>query len=197
MDPAEVLRMLGGVATRPQLLAHMTRWELERAVEATAVLHRARDTYALPTLDDSIAQAHALRGVLCLTSAALFHGWAVKELPDRPHISVPRGRRRRLGRDRAIALHWHDLAPDDIVDGVVTSREATLLHCLRSLPFDEALAIADSAARSGEQALLRRVAAQVRGHGAAQVWLVVLRFSQVHSTLISVVALAQGHTQVG
>ena len=58
--------------------------------------------------------------------------------------------------------------PDDI-DGMATSREATLGHCLRSLPFDEALCVADSAARSGELALLARVARSARGAGAARI----------------------------
>ncbi len=45
-----------------------------------------------------------------------------------------------------------------------------MLHCLRRLPYDEALAVADSALRSGEgQGLLDRLAEEVRGPGSPQV----------------------------
>ncbi len=36
------------------------------------------------------------------------------------------------------------------IDGIVTSKDQTLLDCLRSLPFDEALSVADSALRHGD-----------------------------------------------
>ena len=67
-----------------------------------------------------------------------------------------------------MSLHRTDLDPDDI-SGIATSREVTLLQCLRSLPDDEALTIADSALRHGESATLRRVLAYARGAGAAKV----------------------------
>lgn len=65
-------------------------------------------------------------------------------------------------------MHRADLGPDDVA-GIATSRELTLLQCLRSLPDDEALAIADSALRHGEISTLRRVMASVRGAGSAKV----------------------------
>ena len=122
----------------------------------------------LTEIDDAVAAAHALSGVLCLTSAALRHGWAVKHVPDRPHVCVPKKRKVSAERRAAVHLHRSDLAIDDL-DGVATSKETTLLHCLRSLPFDEALCVADSAARDGELALLRRVGRIARGPGARRV----------------------------
>jgi len=169
MDPAEVLTELGGVATRSHLLRHVSRGDLDRAVRDGSVLHTARDRYALPQTDAALAVAHALSGVLCLTSAALFHGWAVKCLPDRPHVSVGRKRKLTPAQRRLAEVHIYRLGPDDVVDGRVTSKETTLLHCLRRLPDDEALAIADSAARAGELALLRRVARLAQGPGAPRV----------------------------
>jgi len=124
--------------------------------------------YALPSADEAVTRAHAVGGVLCLTSAALHHGWAVKHVPVEPHVCLPRGRKLAMQRSAGIQLHRRDLTPDDI-SGIATSRAATLLHCLRSLPFDEALCVADSAARDGELALLRRVAQETRGAGAAKV----------------------------
>jgi very-short-patch-repair endonuclease len=110
-----------------------------------------------------------MSGVLSLTSAALHHGWEVKTPPDRPHLVVPTKRKVTEELKAAVHLHRRDLHPDEI-RGVATSRELTLLQCLRSLPFDEALAVADSALRHGEPAsTLRRIAASVRGPGAPQV----------------------------
>lgn len=106
-----------------------------------------------------------LGGALCLTSAALYHGWEVAQPPDRPHIAVARGRRI----DRPdVRLHRHDLHPSQC-DGVATSPVTTLEMCLRSLPFGEALAVADSFLRhDGSPAILRRIAASARGPGAPQ-----------------------------
>jgi very-short-patch-repair endonuclease len=106
-------------------------------------------------------------GVLCLTSAALAHGWAVKVVPERPDVMVSRGRRVDR-KDRSCRLHYAELAEEDIEDGVTTIA-VTLAHCLRRLPFDEALAIADSALRSGvPRSLLLRVAEQASGPGSTQ-----------------------------
>ena len=60
---------------------------------------------------------------------------------------VSRGRRIDT-RGREVDVHRAELAPEDVEDGI-TMPEVTLAHCLRRLPFDEALAIADSALRSG------------------------------------------------
>ncbi len=88
-------------------------------------------------------------------------------MPSTPHVAFPRNRN--VPRPRGLVqVHRADLGPDD-VSGIATSREVTLLQCLRQLPDDEALAIADSALRHGEDVTLRRVNAQVRGAGAAKV----------------------------
>ncbi len=133
------------------------------------MLHPARDRYVLPQTDAALATAHALSGVLCLTSAALFHGWAVKTVPHRPHVTVGRKRRLTPAQRRLAEIHLYRLEPDDVVDGVATSKETTLLHCLRQLPDDEALAVADSAARAGERATLRRVAQLAQGPGSPRI----------------------------
>lgn len=169
MQPAELVSALGGIATRAALARHLTRGRLRRALRDGELVRVARNRYALPSTDEAVAVAHELSAVLCLTSAALHHGWPVKHPPDLPHLSVGRGRKLSGAQRRKAVFHRHDLARDDVRDGIVTSRETTLLQCLRSLPHDEALAIADSALRDGEVALLRRVAATARGRGAARV----------------------------
>ena len=61
-----------------------------------------------------------------------------------------------------------DLGPDDLEDGV-TSPLRTVLDCARRLPFDEALAVADSALRAGAVTRQELAAVSVRGAGAAAV----------------------------
>jgi very-short-patch-repair endonuclease len=47
-----------------------------------------------------------------------------------------------------LAVHWADLAEGE-VDGWRTSPVRTVLDCAKTLPFDEALVVADSALRAG------------------------------------------------
>jgi len=169
LDPVDLLIRLGGIATSAQLLEAVSRGELERALREGKVLHPARDRYTLPSADQAVRVAHEVSGILCLTNAALFHGWAVKQVPDTPHVSFRRNRNLTSAQLRLVQPHRHDLTPDDIVDGIATSKEVTLSQCLRSLPDDEAVVVADSAARAGELATLARVAATASGSGAARI----------------------------
>lgn len=168
MDVTEVLTALGGVATRGALLAATSRAEVDRALRDGTITPLARGRYALPAVDESRGRAHALTGVLSLSSAALHHGWAVKSLPVRPHVTVGRRRKVAAARRADVQLHYRDLTPDEVVDEIATSKVATLRDCLRMLPFDEALAIADSALRAGEQSALARAVAEVHGPGRTQ-----------------------------
>lgn len=159
---------MGGLATRAQLVAATSRAEVEAALRHRVVVRCSHGRYALPGVDAAAAQAHRVNGHLALTSAALHHGWEVKTVPDRPHVVFPRNRNVPTAWRSEVEPHRNDLGPDD-VSGIATGREMTLLQCLRMLPDDEALAVADSALRHGEAATLRRVAAQVRGAGSAKV----------------------------
>jgi very-short-patch-repair endonuclease len=164
----ECLSQLGGIASRAQLVAAQSRKEVDRALAHGDIVAVGRGRYALASVDLAAQHAHALNGVLSHTSAALHHGWEVKIVPERPHITVPRKRKVSLDRQRGAVLHRADLTSDEI-DGIATSKELTLTQCLRGLPFGEALAVADSAARHGELALLRRVAITARGPGSPQI----------------------------
>ena len=168
MDPAELLRQAGGISTLRVLVAACGRSAVDRAVAGESVVVVARGRYALPVVDEAVRRAHAMSGVLSHTSAALHHGWEVLRVPERPHVTVPTKRKVGGPGRAAVDLHRGDLHPDDL-DGIATSRELTLTQCLRGMPFDEALAVADSALRHGEGATLRRVAAAVRGPGSRQV----------------------------
>jgi very-short-patch-repair endonuclease len=146
----------------------LSRGEVDRALRHGEIVVVGRGRYALSSVDDAVRGAHALNGILSYTSAALHHGWEVKSVPERPHVTVPRKRKISPERRRGVELHRADLSKDE-VDGIATSKEVTLTQCLRGLPFGDALAVADSAARHGERALLRRVAITARGPGSPQI----------------------------
>lgn len=167
MSVVEVLEGLGGVASRAAILRHVDRSDLERAVDVGDVVRDARGRYALPDADVALRAAAALGGVVGLTDAALHHGWAVRTVPTTPHVVVSRGRR--LPDDPGAVIHRAELADGDI-DGMWTSERTTLEHCLRRLPFVDALCIADSARRAGVgQAVFDSLADAAVGPGARQV----------------------------
>ena len=105
---------------------------------------------------------------MCLVSAALSHGWKVKVVPDLPQIAVPKDRRIDDATRSCMELLWIDLSHDQ-VEGLATDASKTLEMCGRRLPFDEALAIADSALRDGfpRQELID-LAAAAKGPGSAR-----------------------------
>jgi very-short-patch-repair endonuclease len=175
VDVSDLLRDLGGVARRSTLLRVVSRADIDRAVEAAQIVRDVRGLYALPDADMARRIAARLGGVLCLTSAALHHGWAVKTVPDRPHVLVSRGRKLSPSERRLAHVHIGEATPSLVRDGV-TAPEPTLVQCLRRLPYDEALAIADSALRAGGRAhnpfesALRAIAHEVPGlRGVPQV----------------------------
>jgi len=177
MDLTDVLDRRGGLATRAELIAVTSRADVDAALRHGSLRAVGRGRYASAQVADQAAVAHGMSGVLCLTNAALHHGWEVKTVPPKPHVLVPRKRRVAPElRTRAVP-HWADLAPDDVCEGIATGRELTLLQCLRTLPEDEALCIADSALRAGELAALRRIHATVTGPGAAKVRRIALAAS--------------------
>lgn len=101
----------------------------------------------LERLGDARTAAARLGGVVSHLSAALAHGWKVKSTPTRPSISVLRTRSRID--PSGVDLHWTMLSPAERVAGV-TDPTRTVVDCARTLPFDEALSVADSALRSGK-----------------------------------------------
>lgn len=168
MDIGDVIERLGGLATRATLILATSRADVDRALREKVVVRVGQGRYATAQVDAAAMTAFAMNGHLSLTSAALHHGWEVKSAPAKPHVVVPRKRNVLPARRREVELHRYDLGPDD-TSGLATSRDLTLTQCLRSLPDDEALAVADSALRRGEDATLRRVLAQVGGASAAKV----------------------------
>jgi hypothetical protein len=170
MDAVPALERLGGVARTADLRRLTSRAKLHRAARRGDVVRLARGRYALPTAQDGLRAAMRLTAVLSHRSAAAFWGWELKTQPPVPEVVVPRNRNVPTDRRRGVDVTWADLRPDDVVDGIVTSRARTVIDCIRSLPFDEALAVADSALRHRHvtRAQLIWLAGQVRGKGAAQ-----------------------------
>jgi very-short-patch-repair endonuclease len=169
VDVSDLFRDLGGVARRATLLRVLERAELDRAVTSGQVVRDSRGLYALPEADAAVRVAARLGGALCLTSAALAHGWPVKEVPDKPHVLVSRGRRLAADARRLAHLHVGELTARHVSDRVTTP-DVTLVQCLRRLPYDEALAVADSALRAGVgKGTLGRLAEEARGPGAPRI----------------------------
>ncbi len=168
MSVVEVLLQLGGVSARRPLVALTSRAEVDAAVAHGVVVVLARDRYALPAADEARRAAHRVTGVVSHLSAALHWGWAVKTVPTVPEVTLPRNRKLTLEQRSGIVVHRAALGPDDVVAGV-TSRDRTLVDCLRGLPPDEALCVADSALREGySHARLVALARDLRGPGARQ-----------------------------
>ena len=181
MEIADLMPVLGGVATRDLIVRLTSRRALDDALLAGMLVRVNRGRYAVPGVHRGTELALKVSGHVCLVSAALAHGWKVKVVPDLPQIAVPKDRRVDEVTRSLMKLYWTDLH-EDHVQGLATSAAKTLDMCGRRLPFDEALAIADSALRDGfpRQALLdlstaargpgsarlRRVAAQADGRAA-------------------------------
>lgn len=165
----DVLTRMGGVATRAALIAATSRREVDAALRCDELVVVARGRYASAGATDAVAAAHRVTGTLCLESAAVLHGWAVKALPRNPQVAIPRTRKLGSARTTGLEVHRLTLAPDD-VDGPATSKDRTLIDCLRLLPTDRAIAVADSAMRAGmSRDHARALARDARGPHVARI----------------------------
>jgi very-short-patch-repair endonuclease len=149
MDVLALLREYGGSAWSRELLRHCSRRDLAAAVQTGTIVSLRRGRFTLADRGQPARVARALRGVLGLESAAIWHHWAVKEEPLLPVVLVARGRII-TDADRRIAdVRRTDLPPSDVL-GIATSPLRTALDCARSLPYEAALAVADAALRAGD-----------------------------------------------
>jgi very-short-patch-repair endonuclease len=164
-DVVEVLERLGGAATFGTLTAEVPVRALRRAVAEGAVRRVSQGVYALPESPEPLTAALARGGVVSHVSAAVHWGLWVVEKPATPHVTVPRGRRPRKGPPCTLHRATRIVALDD-----VTTPLRTVLDCARTLPFREAVAIADSALRLKHvtPSELREAAVRVHGPGRAK-----------------------------
>ena len=160
LDLLVELTRLGGVATYMSLSAATSRRTVDAAVAQGHIVRDARGRYAFPTASDGRRAAHRASGVASHVSAAAHWGWSVKAPPDRPWVTVPRNRNVDARIQKDIHISWRRLETHDIVDGWVTGPLRTVLDCASTLPFDAALAVADSALRAADvrEEELRRAA---------------------------------------
>jgi very-short-patch-repair endonuclease len=108
-----------------------------------------------------------MSAVLSHQSAAQKHGWELKNQPERPVVTVPRNRKITADRREGVELRWGRLAPGEVTSDGVTVAGRTIIDCAKSLPFDEALTIADSALRHRNitKGHLLKLATAVQGPG--------------------------------
>jgi very-short-patch-repair endonuclease len=168
-DVVGILQRSGG-AKFADLRQLASARSIRAALEAGQIRRVSKGVYALPEQPSGPTVALANGGVLSHESAALHHGFQVVTRPLLPHVTIGRHRHRRAT-DLACILHWADLPGSE----PVTAPLRTVLDCARSLPFGEALAVADSALRVGSvrAASLMAAAVELRGAGRSRVLRVV------------------------
>lgn len=169
MKPVDVLTRAGGVLEARRLVAFTSRRQVRTALRRGEIVRDGHGHYALPTAEEARRHAARLTAVVTGLSAAAFYGWELKVQPDVPVLTVPRTRR--VGADRRVGveLHWRDIPSGDVWNGVLLPGPA-VIDVAKTRPFDEALAVADSALRhravSSQQLL--RLAEGVPTTGRAQ-----------------------------
>ncbi|MGI8948915.1 MAG: hypothetical protein ACR2FV_13280 [Ornithinimicrobium sp.] len=165
----EALSELGGVATWVELTERCGARRVQCAVAVDHITKGARGRYVAVETGAHLAKAHAMTATLSHVSAALGHGWKVKTVPERAHLTVRQARSLPPGVRRTVAAHWRDLAPGTTYRGVTRPLQ-TVLDCARDLPFDEALSVADSALREHDVDLddLVEATESLRGPGSVR-----------------------------
>lgn len=166
---AGALALLGGSATRQQLRGHLTQRELLAAVHDGSIARVGHGRFALPAVRDYKRLAVQHRAVVSHLTAALAHGWPVLVAPTVASLTVRRGRTLRRFDGSIIRPYAAPLTDAELAAGV-TPPLRTVVDCARTLPWGEALAVADSALRSGRvrPAELTAAAERARGPGSAQ-----------------------------
>ncbi len=169
MDVAATLARLGGCATWAELRSSHSSRAIRRAVGRGRIDRTRHGRYALPSVEAHRREAHRRTAVRSHLSAAAAHGWKVKTSAERPWLTVPRNRKVSADDQATAHVCWADLTDGEVAGGV-TGPLRTVLDCARALPFDEALAVADSALRAGvvSSADLVEGAARLRGPGAGR-----------------------------
>ena len=201
----ELLARQGRVARRRDLLkAGLSRRELHRRVERGELRaltpHLFTDAW-IPSPDEDLrAAAAGLDAVVSHTSAALLWGLELVVTPAERTVTVTRNRSRAT-RD-GVHVHRSDLDERESVprDGLrVTTAVRTVVDLARTLPLGEAVAVGDSALRSGavtRQELRTELAALPAGRGRERVARVVAlldpRSGSVLESLLRVLLAAHG-----
>ncbi|HSF97345.1 MAG TPA: hypothetical protein VLA55_01530 [Ornithinibacter sp.] len=169
-EVARAIAFLGGVATWSELRRTYPARRIRRAVAEGTVIRATRGRYVLPSAAQHLATAQSRSAVLSHLSAAAHLGWKIKTAPAEAWVTVPRNRKVPADQRDGIRPHWSEFSDGDVKHGVTTPLR-TVLDCARVLPFDEALAVADSAlrVRAVMRTELADAARRLRGPGASAV----------------------------
>ncbi len=146
MHPSDVIAQRGGACQVAEVLRHCSRKQLRTAIERGQVERIGHGRVALPGVTGAQATAVRLTAVASHLTAALAHGWEVARPPQVPQLIVKRNRRPKPQQFRGVEVRHRDLDSFE-VHGWLTSPHRTVLDCSRDLPFEDALAVADSALR--------------------------------------------------
>lgn len=143
MDLLDDIRLLGGLAPAFVLLRYGWSYDaLSRAARAGTVMRVRQGWYALPGLDDLMARAWRVGGLLACCSAARTYGmWVPPD--DKLHVAVPpKHARMRTPHDmrvrlaetshRPVRLHWRICAAFDRFRVTPLECVVDLAHCFRS-----------------------------------------------------------------
>lgn len=163
----EFMERQGGISDTSRLRAVFSSREIRTALATEEIVRDARGRYSLPTSLEVRRAANRLGAVATGRSAAAWWGWKLKTQPSKPELAVPRGRRVAAADQSSCAIRWRTIDSRDIHHGLVTSPVRTVTDCSITLPFDEALTVADSALRAGNvtREQLMSAAEQVRRTG--------------------------------
>jgi very-short-patch-repair endonuclease len=152
----------GGVYSRPELLAHLSRRRLDRLVAGGEIIVLRRGLYAGASFPIPARQAIRAGGVLgCISAAESFGLWC----PPDPRVHVHFDRTRSRARGGAVR-HWWPVR--DHVEQTRTGLNDTLAHVVRCQPPRFAIAVLDSALHAGlvsvreVESVLERVPARHR-----------------------------------
>jgi hypothetical protein len=166
LDPVRLVQDSGGAATTEQLLRHVSRWALRESVRCGRLSRAGRGVYVLPGLPTELVAAAELRGVVSHLSAAQYRRLDLVREPDALHITIAHGTSRNPRKETVI--HRARNVDRDNQQPLVTSAVRTVLDCASTLPFPEAIAVADSALKYGFVTPDELTGAASRAHGAGR-----------------------------
>jgi very-short-patch-repair endonuclease len=164
VDPLRVVQDSGGAATTEHLLRHVSRWALRESVRCGRLARAGRGVYVLPGLPAELVAAAELRGLVSHVSAAQLRRLDLVREPDGLHVTVAHGTSRRPR--EGTVIHRARTLDADSRRPLVTSVVRTVLDCASTLPFPEAIAVADSAVKFGLVTPDALIDAASRAHGA-------------------------------
>jgi very-short-patch-repair endonuclease len=142
-DPVDVVRRLGGRARTGDVLSLCTRTALTQTLTEGRLVRPGRGVLVLPGLPDPEVAAARAGGVLSHLTAAERLRLSLVRVPDVVHVTVPHGAR--PAPQEGVRVHWSVAPVETDEAGIATSGLRTVMDCATVLPFDEALAVADSA----------------------------------------------------